>query len=131
MSRTVYAELQDMPKAIQQYLSSEQFNSADQRLQQTYGLSNEQVMLMGDASIDAVFGEVSVPVLMNQLKTKLVPTPIAEDVWPKFVGDFLREECWMLRDMYGPELAVLIEKYHLDTKAWPEEKIVLRPSNKS
>ena len=127
MSRTVYTELQDMPKAIQQYLSSEQFNSADQRLQQTYGLSNEQVMLMGDASIDAVFGEVSVPVLMDQLKTKLVPTPIAEDVWPKFVGDFLREECWMLRDMYGPELAVLIEKYHLDTKAWPEEKIVLRP----
>ncbi|MFA5185135.1 MAG: hypothetical protein WC551_01480 [Patescibacteria group bacterium] len=127
MMRQVFTSFADMPDGLRTFLFSENFNGAENLLQQTYKFTDDQKIIIGDQMMDAVFGDKELGEAVVAIKQELVPKTLTEEKWKEFLADILKVEAWPLRDLFGSELTRVMEENGLSTAGWPPSKIYLRP----
>ncbi len=125
--RPEYESSVDMPPSLRNFVSSDEYRNADAILQKTYGLTKEQTIIVGDNSVDALYNHTTLAQAVENIRMALVPGTISEVRWKDFVTDFLKLECWPIRELYGAELTDLLEKNQIRTVGWPEYAVSLKP----
>lgn len=126
-SRPQYTDFFDMPTGLRSFLLSPEYASADKTIQKTYGLTDEQTAKMGDALMDAVYGETDLLQAIASLKALVVPTPVPEAKWKEFLADILKTEVWRIRDLFGAELTQILNDNQIGTGGWPTARVILKP----
>ncbi len=126
-SRPHFTGYAEMPEGLQNFLFSEQFTKADEELQKTYALTDDQKTLVGDKIMDAVFGDATISKIIADLRAALVPTPVVEAKWKEFIADFLKLEAWPMRELFGDELSSVLNAEQISTAGWPSFRVLLKP----
>ncbi len=126
-NRPTYANLADMPLALQDFLLSDDYANAEAQLQKLYQLKQEQVSKVGDDMMDAIFGDLTLQEAVEDIKTSLVPAILPEDKWKLFLSDLIKLEAWPLRDVFGEELTRLMSDQGMSTAGWPVFRVLVRP----
>lgn len=126
-SRTRYSSLAEMPTAIRRFILSEKFHAADAQIQKQFQLTDEQNERRGDAIMDAICAHRSLSQALADVKSVFMPAGIADAVWNDIVLEILKLEIWPLRELFGEELAAVMQEHHLSGAGWPEFRVIVKP----
>lgn len=126
-SRAHFSSFSDMPTGLRRYLFSQTFSDGEAKLREAYKLSEDQAQKLGDLVMDIVFNDKTLPGGIAEMRALLVPTPVAEPNWKLFVEDFLKEELWPIRELFGDELSRLMGEMNIVAAGWPQGRVLLKP----
>jgi hypothetical protein len=126
-NRAHFSSFSDMPTGLRRYLFSQTFGDGEAKLREAYKLSEDQSQKLGDLVMDIVFNDKTLPDGIAEMKGVLVPNPVAESNWKLFVEDFLKEELWPIRELFGDELSKVMADMNIVAAGWPQGRVLLKP----
>lgn len=126
-TRAHFSSFSDMPTGLRRYLFSQTFGDGEAKLREAYKLSEDQSQKLGDLVMDIVFNDKTLPGGVVEMKALLVPTPVAESNWKLFVEDFIKNELWPIRELFGDELSKVMADMNIVAAGWPQGRVLLKP----